>query len=653
MPTITSNDPLATIKLCPSGSFIDNVEITGFEISNTVGSGIVGFLNEGLVIRDNVVTGNGGFGIALLNASGDTVNSPTAPVSTFRIQNNTLTQNNQGGLLIADVDLATFDLTPAGVDISAKGVSLADRGDLNVQVSGNTISDNATTDTLSFLGEALSDATLRDDRFGVQVVSLTGSQITANFESNTLERNGTAAALGRFSSAGGLSVLAGGTSIVNATVTESTFNRNAGSDIQAITGDGPVTQDSAQVVLNVNRSLLQNAQLSETDDGVRAAGVWLNSTAGTIVANIDSTVILGDSTVLNSTFDRMEALYATAQGTGQITTTVQGTDINALGRSGNEFVGWHVGAGSSVLDTGSSSMTIIGSLIDAQCVLKFHSGIFGDPAASSLTASIQDSELIARLPTTSPVHGILAEALGGSDLSLSILDTEYRFEGIVDGTTPARNWLSGTAGDTANLTLRIENGQAINAMTGFTNFIDLSAENSGTISATMLDSTIGETTGQGINIGALDSSRVTLTVERSTLSNSGAGLINVLANGQAVVSSTLTSNTLTNPISQAITMQAVASLSTDNARVGATLSLNQFLTPSGGLQATSDADDGTAEFRLNMTDNTSTGQFLLEQLQSAPGVSAFALFDGGGNSPAATTTGTVTNSPTLLDIAFP
>jgi hypothetical protein len=77
------------------------------------------------------------------------------------------TQNGEAGLLIADVNLASFDLNQAGVDINAKGVSLADRGDLNIQISGNTISDNATTNALSPIGEALSDATLRDDRFGV------------------------------------------------------------------------------------------------------------------------------------------------------------------------------------------------------------------------------------------------------------------------------------------------------------------------------------------------------------------------------------------------------------------------------------------------------------------------------------------------------
>ena len=71
------------------------------------------------------------------------------------------------------------------------------------------------------------------------------------------------------------------------------------------------------------------------------------------------------------------------------------------------------------------------------------------------------------------------------------------------------------------------------------------------------------------------------------------------------------------------------------------------------IQATSDADDGNAEFRLNMTGNTSNGLYLLEELQTAPGVSTFTLFDGGGNSPAQTTTGPLTSSATVLDITFP
>lgn len=652
-PTITSNDLLGTVKLCPDGRFVDNVEITGFEISNTVGSGIVGFLNDGLVLRDNVVTGNAGFGIALFNASGDTVNSPTAPVSAFRIQNNELTQNNQGGLLIADVDLASFNFTPTGLDINSKGVSLADRGDLNVQVSGNTISDNATTNTLSPLGEGLSDATLRDDRFGVQVVGLTGSSMTVDFESNTLERNGTAAALGRFSAAGGLAVLAGGTSTVNTTVTESTFNRNSGIDIQATVGDGPTTLATATANLNVVRSLLQNAQLSETDDGVLASGIRLNSDQGTLNATIDSTVILGDTSVLNGAFDRMEAVYAIAEGNGRINTTISGTDLNALTRTGNEFSNWHVGVGSNAEDLGISIVDISDTLIDAECVLKFHSGEFGDPAISTLDATVRRSELVARLPETSIFDGILAEALGGSDMSLSILDSEYRFEGAVSGATPARSWLNGDVSDSADLTLLIENGMPRNSMTGFTNFIDLGADDSGTIAATIRNTTIGDTMGQGIDIGAFDNSRVTLDVSGSTLSNNGTGLLNALANDQAIVSSTLTSNTFINPANRAITLLAESFNSTDNARVGATLTSNQFQALSGALRATSDADDGLAEVLLNMTDNTSNGLYFLEQLQSAPGAATFTLFDGGGNSPTQTTTGTINSSATELDITFP
>ena len=477
--------------------------------------------------------------------------------------------------------------------------------------------------------------------------------MTVNLESNTLERNGTAAATGRFSSAGGLAVLAGGTSIVNATVTDSTFNRNSGTDIQATVGDGPVTQAAAQVNLNITRSLLQNAQLSDTDDGILAAGIRLNATIGTLNAAITDTVVLGDTSVLNSSFDRMEALYATVNDDGRINTTVSGTGLNALSRTGNEFVGWHVGVGSNAFENGISVINVSNTLIDAECVLKLHAGDTGNPAASSLTATIQSSELVARLKETSPLDGILAEALGGSSLELSIIDSEYRFQGTVSGATPARSWLNGDASETANLTLLIDNGMPGNSMNGFTDFISLDAEDSATIAATIRDTTIGNTTGQGISVEALNSSRVALAVEQSILSNTGMGLLNVEAYDQAVVLSTLTSNTLVNPTNQAITMLVDASAPADNARVGATLTSNLFQTPAEALQATSDADNGTAEFRLNMTGNTSSGQYLLEQLQTAPGLSTFTLFDGGGNSPAPTTTGTIGNSGSELDITFP
>ena len=652
-PSITSNDLLGTVKLCPDGGFVDNVEIRGFDISNTLGSGIVGFLNDGLIIRDNVVSGNSGFGIALFNASGDTVNSPTAPVSAFSIQNNELTQNNQGGLLITDVDLASFNFAPTGLNINSKGVSLADRGDLTIQVSGNTISDNATTNTLSPLGEGLSDATLRDDRFGVQVVGLTGSSMTVNFESNTLERNGTAAALGRFSSAGGLAITAGNSANITTNVSESTFNRNAGTDIQASNGDGPPALASAVVNLNVDRSLLQNAQLSETDDGTLAAGIRLDATVGTINAAITDTVVLGDATVLNSTFDRMEALYATVNDNGRINTTVSGTGLNILNRSGNEFVGWHVGVGSNAFENGISTVNVSNALIDAECVLKFQSGDVGNTAAPSQIATVRGSELVARLNETSPLDGILAEAEGGSNLDLSIIDSVYRFEGTVSGATPDRSWLNASASETADLTLLIENGMPRNSKTGFTDFIGLSAEDSGTIAATIRNTTIGDTMGQGIDIEALNSSRVMLDVSGSTLSNNGTGLINAIAYDQSIVSSTLTSNTFVNPANRAITLLADASTPTDNARIGATLTSNQFQALSGALRATSDADDGVAEVRLNMTSNTSNGLFLLEQLETPPGVATFTLFDGGGNSPTQTTSGTIGASATVLDITFP
>jgi len=652
-PSITSNDLLGTVKLCPDGNFVDNVEIRGFDIANTVGSGIVGFLNNGLTIRDNVVSDNAGFGIALFNASGDAVNSPTASVSAFSIQNNELNQNNQGGLLIVDTDLASFDFTPTGLDINSKGVSFTDRGDLTVQVSGNTINDNATTSTLSPLGQGLANATLRDDRYGVQVVGLTGSSMTVNFEANTLERNGISSALGRFSSAGGLAVLAGGTSTVNTTVMESTFNRNAGSDIQATVGDGPPTLATATANLEISRSLLQNAQLSETDDGVLASGIRLNADQGILNATIDSTVILGDTTVLNSAFDRMEAVYAIADGSGRINTTISGTDLNALTRTGNEFINWHVGVGSNAEDLGISIVDISDTLIDAECLLKFHSGEFGDPAVSALSTTVRRSELVARLPENSPFDGIRTEALGGSDMSLSILDSEYRFEGTVSAANPARSWLNGDVSDSADLTLLIENGMPRNSMAGFTNFVDLASEDSGTITTTIRNTTLGNTIGQGIDIGAFDTSRVTLDVIGSTLSNNGAGLLNVLANDQAVASSTLTSNTLINPANRAITLLGKATNSTDNARVGATLTSNQFQTLSGALRATSDADDGLAELRLNMTNNTSNGLYLLEQLEAPPGTATITLFDGGGNSPTQTTSGTIGTSATALDITFP
>ena len=54
---------------------MDNVEIAGLQISNTVGSGIFGMLNNGVSIHDNTITGSVGYGIELLNTSGTQFNN--------------------------------------------------------------------------------------------------------------------------------------------------------------------------------------------------------------------------------------------------------------------------------------------------------------------------------------------------------------------------------------------------------------------------------------------------------------------------------------------------------------------------------------------------------------------------------------------------
>lgn len=654
VPSIASADQFATIKLCQDGSFVDNVEIAGLEIRNTVGSGIGGILNNGIRIHDNVVVDAAGYGIALLNASGSQFENTTAPIAASSINDNSISGNAQGGLLLADVDLSMFDLASSGVDLAAKGISTADRGALVIDVHDNSFRNNATVATLQPLGDSVRDATSRDDPFGVLVTSLTDSQITVNFDRNTLEENGLPAAVDSVDSSGGLGLLVGGSSNLTVDVTESSFLRNSGVDIFSVIGEGPNTTSAAGIDLTVTRSLLEDSQLADTRNGLLAAGIRSVADIGTLNTTIGSTVIQGDSSVFAATFDRMEAVHAVAEGTGIVTTTLIDNGLNQLGRSGNELTGWHVGLGGDALDSGVLVMNVRDTTIDAECVLKFHAGDFGDPAQSRLTADIRDSVLIARLPTTSAFDGAIADAEGGSLLSLTILDSTYSFEGIVDGSTPTgRDWLRIKSRDTAEVTFNLERTTPTNSMTGFDDFIEVTALDGSRVTGTLSEVTAGLTSGHAIEIGAMDTSRIFMNVDGSVLSGNLSGLVDVFSTQQAVVSAELTGNTFTSPFDRAVTLEALADDATHDARLGATLSANQFISTTDALQATVDATDGQSTLLINVINNVAGGDFLISQLETVPGSSITTLFDDGGNSPAPVTGGTVGSSPSLLDITFP
>ena len=166
MPSISSADPLATVQLCSAGQFVDNAEVAGFTITNSVGSAIFGALNEGVSIRNNVLGITPQYGIALLNSSGSQFANSTAPTTATGIFDNTINQNAQGGILLADLNLNAVDLTPLGGDLAGKGIALTSRGPLEAEISGNAITSNANAAVVTGLAEEVQDQTIRVDAFG-------------------------------------------------------------------------------------------------------------------------------------------------------------------------------------------------------------------------------------------------------------------------------------------------------------------------------------------------------------------------------------------------------------------------------------------------------------------------------------------------------
>jgi parallel beta-helix repeat protein len=653
IPTITSSDALGTLKLCADGQFVDNVEIAGLQISNTVGSGIFGMLNNGVSIHDNTITGSVGYGIALLNTSGTQFNNSTGGSSNSRIANNTISNNAQGGVLLADVDLGNLNIPTAVLRPGFKGIALTNRGNLALDIVNNSVTNNATSTTAQTLADAIDDATNRTDRFGVQITSTTASQSTITFDSNTLTQNGVPSSVAATSTSGGLGILAGGSSQIAVNVSDSTFRDNAGASINAIVGSGPITTNAARLDLDIDRSLIVDPQLADTDDGDLATGIDIVADTGTLNTTIRRTVIQGDPTVLAGTYDRMEAVHSFAKGDSVVTTRLVDAGLNMLGRSGNELVGWHVGVGGNANQTGSLTTTINDTLIDAECVLKLHAGPPGGTTRSTNITSVRDSVFIARLDTTSPLDAALTDAIGGGVLSLSITDTQFRFEGVVDSTTPNRSFFDIRASESGSNSFSLNRTTPQNSMLGFADFISLYAEGDATLDATIRDSTLGVTRQEAIDAEAFEAARVTLTVRDSVLSGNAGNLVSGFAADDGVFSGTLLSNTFNSPTQPAVWVQARARSAGDDARVGLTMTSNQITAPGGALEFTTDAILGSATGRLNLSSNTANSSYLLQAVETAPGTSTLTLFDGSGNTPAPSSVGTISTSATLLDILFP
>lgn len=653
MPSITSADPLATVQLCSTGQFVDNAEVAGFSITNSVGSAIFGVLNEGVSIRNNVLGITPQYGIALLNSSGSQFANSTAPTTATGIFNNTIDQNAQGGILLADLDLNAVDLTPLGGDLAGKGIALTSRGPLEAEVSGNTITNNANAAVVTGLAEEVQDQTVRVDAFGVYVTSVTDSQTTVAMTDNTLESNGDPVAIPGSDSSGGIGVVAGGSSQITATVDDSTFLTNLGVDIHGVVGDGTPASNAARLDLNINRNRLTQTQLAQTEDGTLAAGIRLVADIGTLNSSINSNVIEGDQTILDGTFDRMEAIYAISEDDAFLSTMLGVNGVNPSGGNGNDINTWHVGVGFNAENESTGTLAIQSAQIDAECVLKLHAGENGIMSTGSLGVTVEDSLLISRLPEAQIVDGLFIDAFGDTQATLTITDTNTQFAGPLPVTAPNRQWLAAQAGDQGQLTINLTRVSTLDSHTGFQDFIQLDAQDSATLNLNLNEVDAGETQQFAIDALATDSSRIVQSVVNSTFNGNGLGLINGEASVAGTLSSTISRSSFTTSGVRAIRFFADSNAPADATRLGVTLDGNNFVASPMSLDIFASSIDGSTLARVNMLGNTADGSYLLTQLEVPPGSATFELFDAGNNTPAVSTSGAITSSPTLLDISFP
>ena len=207
IPQLIATDPAGAIQLNQNGVPVNNVEIAGLSISNMASPAIVGFANDGFSIHHNTIGPTSDFGVLLVNASGTEFNNPTAPTSPTNlasIADNIIQNNGQAGVVIANVDIPDDAFMDTGLDPESFNISLDPQGPLEVTISGNVIQDNGDprnitgaatrTDLATAIGTIIVDTDNgvgpRDDRFGVQIVNLTSSPVTATLDDNSLLNNG-------------------------------------------------------------------------------------------------------------------------------------------------------------------------------------------------------------------------------------------------------------------------------------------------------------------------------------------------------------------------------------------------------------------------------------------------------------------------------
>ena len=220
-------------------------------------------------------------------------------------------------------------------------------------------------------------------------------------------------------------------------------------------------------------------------------------------------------------------------------------------------------------------------------------------------------------------------------------------------TAPNRQWLAARAGDQGQLTISLTRVSALNPHTGFQDFIQLDAEETATLNLNLDSVVVGETQEFGIDAFATDSSRIVQSIVSSTFDGNALGSINGEAAVAATLSSTISGSSFTTNGVRAITFFGDSNAPADAIQLGATLDGNSFAASPTSLDIFASSIDGSTLARVNLLGNTANGSYLLTQLEVPPGSTTFDLFDAGNNTPGVSTSGTISNSPSLLDISFP
>jgi Inverse autotransporter, beta-domain/Right handed beta helix region len=356
LPRATSNTNLPVLGSAPGNAvtLANNNEAAGFAITGAGQSGIFGNGVTGFNIHDNIVTGSGSNGIALLNIDG-----------TGEIRSNTTSGNVGDGIRIVG---ARFTGDIAYNTSTGNAPNMAGVGDgIHVEVAaftgnilGNIASNNATSTVgtgdgirvvgTSFIGSIMSNTAIGNGTGVAGVgdgIRVAVDNYTGNIVGNTTNNNAT-----------GVSGTGDGLRVVGTSFTGNITGNTANGQATGIAGTGDgirVTEGTYNGNIVGNRTNNNATALLSTGEGMNL----------TVTGSGRSIVGVSDNSFSGNTFGATGSQFvATQAGTGILGVTFDGNSTTTLGATPSPFDFRNTGAGIFQADlginTGSTGSSIGG-----------------------------------------------------------------------------------------------------------------------------------------------------------------------------------------------------------------------------------------------------------------------------------------------------